>query len=365
MIREYWQRSLSVVRSDGLMGKAVRSGGILTVGAVIENLLRFVRNMILARLLAPSAFGEMAIVLAGVSLMEAFSDVGLRENVIRNKQSSRPEFLNVVWWVAAGRGIALYGASYFAAPSIAAFYHNPDATILMRVGFAGILLNGFMSPRFYLLAKEFRFKEWVFLNQGAAAFAVVIGIGAAFVMRSVWALLLAYLIEWALRAFLSYVMCPFRPRIQFDRVCYREVMVFSRRIFGMPLLAVLFLQTDIFVIGKLLPSGMLGMYSLAQTLADVPNLFMAKAVLPVLLPTFSTIQDEKERIRDTVIRLNTVMAVFGIPALAFVVLFSRELLSLAYGPSYGVVAVPFGLLADVRKGKPDQKKNDRKQTDKE
>ncbi len=344
MIRQHLDKVLAVVRSDGLLGRCVRGGGALTIGAVIENTLRFVRNMILARLLAPEAFGQMAIVLAGVAVVEAFSEVGLRQNVIRNKSGGRPEFLNVIWWIAVGRGIVLYLIGYAAAPYIASFYNNPASVSLIRIGFIGILFHAFMSPRIHLLEKEFRFKAWMALNQGAAVAGVAIGIFAAFSLRNVWALLLAYIAEWVLRSLLSYIVCPFRPRIQFDRGCYREVVNFSRGIFGMSLLMMLFIQTDVFVVGKMFSAGMLGMYVLARTLAQIPVTLMSKIVQPILLPAFATILDEKEKQRYLLIRLNTIVSILGLPALVYVGLFSGQMLSLAYGPKYAAVAVPFILL---------------------
>jgi hypothetical protein len=49
--------------SDCLRPKAIRGGAWLGTGSVAEQALRFARNMFLARILAPGAFGKMAIVL--------------------------------------------------------------------------------------------------------------------------------------------------------------------------------------------------------------------------------------------------------------------------------------------------------------
>lgn len=333
-----------LLRSDDLKGKSLRGGSVLTAGAVIENVLRFARNMILARLLAPSAFGEMAIVLAGVALTEAFTEVGLRQNVIRNKRGGSPEFLNVVWWISGLRGLALYAISYVGAPFIAGFYGDSDSVNLMRVGFLAITLNGFVSPRVHLLEKEFRFKTWVALNQGAAVISVSIGILAAFLMKNVWALLLAYLAECLFRTALSYVVCPMRPRLKFDHECYKQVTSYSRRIYGLPVIMMLFLQTDVFVIGKVLSAGPLGMYVMARTLAEIPNIFVARVVNPLALPAFAVLQDDRAKLGSVLLRLHSATAMIGLPALAFVGLFAKDILSLAYGTQYSEVAAPFTLL---------------------
>ena len=53
-----------LLRGDGLRAKAMRGGTWLGAGSVAEQALRFARNMILTRLLAPGAFGAMAIVMS-------------------------------------------------------------------------------------------------------------------------------------------------------------------------------------------------------------------------------------------------------------------------------------------------------------
>jgi hypothetical protein len=58
----------------------MRGEAFLTLGGVLENLSRFIRNMILARPLVAEAFGLMATVMAAVATLEAFAEVGLRQS---------------------------------------------------------------------------------------------------------------------------------------------------------------------------------------------------------------------------------------------------------------------------------------------
>ena len=53
-------------------------------------------------------------------------------------------------------------------------------------------------------------------------------------------------------------------------------MDFSKRMFGLPILMMIFFQADIFVIGKVMSMGQLGIYSLARSLARCPILFCQK-----------------------------------------------------------------------------------------
>ena len=147
-----------LIHSKNLLGRSARGGSILMAGSFVENGLRFIRNIILARLLPPEAFGLMATVLASVAVIEAFSEVGLRQSVIQNKNGSKEGFLNITWWIASVRGFALFAIGFFAAPFICDFYGKPESVLLIRTGFLAILFNGFLSPKVHVLEKEMRLK---------------------------------------------------------------------------------------------------------------------------------------------------------------------------------------------------------------
>ena len=68
----------AALTGDGLKAKVFRGGAWLGAGSSLEQVIRFVRNMILTRLLAPEAFGTMAIVLSASSVVQTIMDVGVK-----------------------------------------------------------------------------------------------------------------------------------------------------------------------------------------------------------------------------------------------------------------------------------------------
>ena len=241
-----------LVNSQNLLSRGIRAGSILTLGSLAENILRFIRNIILTRLLAPDAFGLMATVMASVVVVEVFSEVGLKQSVIQNKRGAEESFLNIIWWISSLRGVILYIIGYFIAPFICDFYEKPELLLLIRVGFLSILFNGFLSPRVHVLEKEMRFKKWVILMQGSGVLGVLIAIVLAFYLQNVWALVFGYIAESFVRCALSYLFVPIKPQWNLNRVFLQDILTFSKRMFGLPILTMLFLQTDVFVIGKVL-----------------------------------------------------------------------------------------------------------------
>ena len=333
-----------LIKSQNLLGRIVEAGRILTLGSLVENVLRFIRNVILARLLAPEAFGLMATVLASIAVAEVFFEIGLRQSVIQNKKGAEGNFLNIIWWMSSIRAAVLYIIGYFIAPFICDFYQKPELLFLIRVGFLSVLFNGFICPRVHVLEKEMRFKKWVILMQGSGVLGVLIAIGLAFYLQNVWALVLGYVFEPLIRCILSYIFLPFKPQWNINRDFLHDILTFSRRMFGLPILTMLFLQADVFVIGKFLSLGQLGIYILAKGLAEMPNTFLSKITHPIVLSTLSQMQDDKQQMKSNLLNLTRWATIFGLPLIAFLATFSDTILSLVYGPQYATAAIPFGIL---------------------
>ncbi|MBN2106595.1 MAG: oligosaccharide flippase family protein [Deltaproteobacteria bacterium] len=333
----------SLLASENLKARAARGGIWLGTGNGIEQLFRFVRNMILARLLAPEAFGVMAIVLAVNTAFESFTEIGIRQAVIQSPRGSERTYLNGAWFFSGGRALFLYAAAFFGAPLIARLYENPDLVPLLRVAFLAIIFSGFISTEAYLSIKRLKFNRWVFAWQGGSICGIVIGIGLAFYFRTVWALVIGFTCEAALRCLLSYVLFPFVPKFDFDRDNIRALIKFSRGMFGLPLLSFIFMRADVFVIGKLCPFSDLGLYAMAAALAAAPFRLVSIAS-QIMMPAFSEKQHDTVWINKKISDISAIFLYAGIPLLGFIILYGREVLLLVYGAKYGAVAVPFAII---------------------
>src|SRR5579871_4224450 len=97
-----------VLRGGTLRAKAMRGGAFLAGGSVAEQATRFARNAILTRLLAPSAFGSMAIVMSSSAIVGALTEVGVKQAVIQNPKGSDHAYLSAGWWMGFGRALVTY-----------------------------------------------------------------------------------------------------------------------------------------------------------------------------------------------------------------------------------------------------------------
>ncbi|MBI5308189.1 MAG: oligosaccharide flippase family protein, partial [Planctomycetes bacterium] len=331
-------------RGTSLRARMLRGGIFLGAGSGAEQGLRFLRNMIIARLLAPEAFGLLAIILAVNSAFESFTEVGIKEAIIQSPKGLERTYLNGAWWLSFARSSALFAVAYAAAPWIADLYGSRELLPMMRIVFLSIIFNGLISSKAYVALKEMNYRRWVVISNGGGICGIITAIALTFFIQNVWALIIGFAVEAASRCILSYIICPFRPGFDFERENLRSLFKYSRGMFGLPILFLVFTHTDIFVIAKLFPKEDLGLYSMALSLAQVPAMFISVLINPIMMPAFSEMGGQNERINNAVIKATSFLSLLGFPALLFAALYGRDVLTVIYGPRYAQVAVPFVIL---------------------
>jgi O-antigen/teichoic acid export membrane protein len=336
-----------VLLGAGLRAKAMRGGAFLAGGSVAEQGSRFVRNMILTRLLAPSAFGTMAIVMSSSALITAMTEIGQRNAVIQNPRGGEDEYLNAGWWMGMGRSLLTYGIIFAMAPFVGHFYGNAELSALLRVTLLSMLFEGAMSPRSILPQKEMKFGRWMTISNGGAICGVILTVVLSFVIRGVWALAIGSCSENAFRCLLSYIVCPGLPRLKLDRHAFRDLYGFSKQGFGLSFLNFIFTRTDIFVLGKLYSATALGVYTMGVYLVQTPSAFLTNMLVQTLLPTFAHVQEDKERVNRILIEVTSWMILLGLPATVGCYLCGSSLLRLIYGTRYAAAAGPLAVAAVV------------------
>ncbi len=325
----------------------MRGGAWLGAGSVAEQAARFARNILLARLLAPEAFGTMAIVLSSASLVDTLTDVGHKAAIIQNPRGGKEAYLNASWWLGMGRAIFSYSVIFAVAPWISSFYGRAELSGLLRVALLGILLNGAISPRSILAQKELKFARWAAITNGGGICGVILTVVLSFYIRDVWALAIGYCGEHAFRCLLSYALCPGLPSLRWDWHAARELLKFSRGIFGLGFLNLIIARADIFVLARLYSSMALGLYTMAISLVATPSVFLTGVLAQALIPALSSVQEDMERLNRILVEVTSWLALLGLPAAVSICLCAPYLLTVAYGPRYVAAVGPLSVACAV------------------
>src|SRR3546814_20322463 len=90
-----------------------------------KTLLQFASVAVLARLLAPEAFGLVAMVAVVMILLEQFKDLGLSTATVKREEITHGK-VSGLFWMTAGLGLAAAAVAWARAPAGAAFHGHPE-----------------------------------------------------------------------------------------------------------------------------------------------------------------------------------------------------------------------------------------------
>jgi O-antigen/teichoic acid export membrane protein len=332
---------------EGLRAKVMRGGTWLGAGSVAEQTARFTRNMVLTRLLAPGAFGAMAIVMSCSAIIGTLTDVAHGAAVIQNPRGREKAYLNAGWWMGMWRAICTYVVIFAIGPWVGRFYGNAELSGLLRVALLSVLFDGAMSPGSILTQKDMKFGRWMAISNGGGICGVIVTVILSFFLRDVWALAIGSCSENAFRCLFSYVLSPGLPSLGWDRQVVRELYKFSRAIVGLSFLNLIFTRTDIFVLGKLYSATTLGLYTMAVLLVQTPSGFIANMMGQILFPSFAHVQKDVARVNRLLMEATSWLILLGLPAVVGIYLCGHSLLMVIYGARYVASTGPLSMAAAV------------------
>ena len=266
-------RRPSILSAQSVRARAMRSSAMTILGFGGGNFLRLVSNLILTRLLFPEAFGLMAIVQVFLGGLQMFSDIGIKTSIIQSARGDDPDFLNTAWTLQIVRGFLLWLAACAMAWPAARIYDEPMLLQLLPVVGLTTIVAGFTTTKIAAANRHLRLGRQVGIDLGTQAVGIVIMVILAWIMRSVWALVIGSLITAALRNILLHRLLPgVSNRFRWDPVSAREMIRFGKYIFLATAAGFLINQGDRAILGAFIPLAELGVYSVGMFLGTLPFL---------------------------------------------------------------------------------------------
>ena len=297
---------------DSLSERVVHGGVWVFLLKIVNRGFGLIRTVILARLLAPNDFGLFGIATLAIAALQRFSRTGFDASIIQNKEDTR-SYLNPAWTVKALRGLILATVLALGAPLVGAFFEEPRAVILVRVLGASVLLGATKNIGIIYFRKELEFhKQFAYRLSGTSA-DLAVAIPAAFILRSVWALIFGLLAGNFVRLVMSYYIHPYRPAFDFDLEKIKEMFDFGRWILGTSIVVFIATKGDDVFLGKILGATALGFYRLAFTIANTVATEITHVISRVTFPAYSKLQDDLASLKSAFMRTMSLTTALSVP----------------------------------------------------
>lgn len=297
-------------------------------------------GMVLARLLAPEAFGVYAIALTVQSVLVTLVDLGLSADLVRSDDPARRA--PTVATLSLVNGVVLALVMSAAARPVAVLMGAPDAAGVVAVLSWTLVLNSAGVVPYALLQRGFQQRR--LFGSSVADFTVGTTVTIALILLGMgpMALAIGRLAAQAAATTAQFLLARVRPRFGFDRSIARSALGLGVPLAGANLLSWALLNIDNVVIAHVAGTTALGLYVLAFNVSSWPMSAIGQAVRSVSLAGFSrTSGDGTERSFATAMSLTWAAAV---PAGTMLAALAHPLVLLLYGARWSASATVLAAL---------------------
>ena len=257
----------------------------------------FVVSIVLARLLDPKVYGTIALVTVFTTIMNVFTDAGLANALIQKKDADDIDFSSV-FWINILWSCLLYLIMFFAAPLIAAFYHDDSLTPIVRVMSLSIVVSGVKNVQQAYISRTLQFRKFFFATLGGTVAAAVLGIYMAYMGYGVWALIIQYLTNTTMDTIILWLTVNWRPKRVFSWERLRGLLSYGWKLLVSALLDTTYENVRQLVIGKLYTSEDLAYYNRGMQFPSLIINNIDASINSVLLPTMSSEQEDRRAVKD-------------------------------------------------------------------
>src|SRR5262249_34482653 len=251
--------------------------------------------------------------------------------LIQNQQAERRHYdtawtFNLIFATANALilvALAKPFASFFAEPRVEA--------ILYWLGL-GTFVDGFTNIGVVAFQKELQLhKDFRFgISKKVTAFLVTVTL--AFWWRSYWALLAGILTSKVAGLLLSYRLHPYRPRLSL--AARHDLFHFSKWMLLNNILIFFNVRGDDFVVGKILGSQALGLYTVAYEITNLPTTELVWPISRAVFPGYSTLAGDTGELRAMFLRVISLIAMIAVPAGVGIGLVAEPLVLITLGPKW-------------------------------
>ena len=285
----------------------------------------FIFSIILARILAPSDFGIVAMIGIFFAVAQSFVDSGFSNALVR-KTDRREEDLSTCFYFNIGVGIVAYIVLFLIAPFIADFYNQPILSPIIRITGLGVVLNSLCVVQQALFTIRIDFKSQAKVTLSATIISGIVGVVLAYLEYGVWALVWQGVVMSLVRMGILWLMSKWRPKTGFSKDSFHYLFGYGSKLLASGLLDTIYNNIYPIVIGKFYSPAQLGNYSRALSFAQLPSSNITSILQRVTFPVLSTIQDDMPRLQTDYRRLLKLSAfivfplMMGLAAVAFPVI---------------------------------------------
>ena len=300
----------------------------------------FVSSVILARILNPSDYGALAVIMIFISIANLIIDSGFGNAIIQNQNTNNND-INTVFTINLILSAVTVIIIFFSAPAVETFFSIKNISVYIRVDSIQILCRAFYLIQYTMMIKKMKFKELAMSNTIATAASSALAICMAYNNFGIFSLVVRNITQDIILLFAYKFYSNIKVTLGLSKKSFIKLFSFSCYSLMINVLSTVNNNILSFVIGKKTTISDLGYYNQGYTIQQTIVYSITSVISQVLFPYFSKIQNVENKVLIDI--KNTIMAVSFIvfPIILYLIVFSEQIIGLVYSEKWIPCAIYF------------------------
>lgn len=325
----------------------------VAVGRFGYMITQFISNLVLARLLTPTDFGTIAILMVFVVFSNVLIDSGFSASLIQKKEINDID-KSTVFFTNLLIALSVYVLLFVTAPLIADYFNMPDLPVYLRVLELMVVIDAVCAIQNTLLHREMNFKRVTKISLSSIIIAAIIAILLAFCGFGIWALIIQHIMYSLIRTSLTWMFSNWHPKCGFSKESFKTLFGYGSKLLISRVIATLYENLQQVIIGHYYTPSDLGYYSQARQFQQIPTGMVSHAIDSASFPVYSKLQDDRKAL-ESLFRKNIKLVSFvNTPLMVLLAIIAHPLIVFLYSskwigsiPYFQFLCIAFGIVLAI------------------
>ncbi|MFA9192791.1 lipopolysaccharide biosynthesis protein [Flavobacterium sp. FBOR7N2.3] len=310
---------------DSLTSKTFKTVGWSAVERFSVQVIQFVISIILARLVAPSEYGLIAMLTIFIAIAQSFVDSGFSSALVQKNNRTETDFSTVFYFNIA-ISLLVYGVLFLSAPYIALFYKEPLLELVCKWMGLSLLIQGLSVVQIAKLTVLLDFKTQAKASLIAVIISGLLGVCLAYYDYGIWALLLQSLVNNLLNTVFLWWFAKWVPKWIFSWHSLKTLFSFGSKLLLSGLLHTVYINLYSLVIGRKYTAMNVGYFNQSSLVARFPSVSLMAIISRAIYPIQCEIKDENELLNSSFIQYLRISCYFIFPIMIGIAVVAKPLI---------------------------------------
>ena len=323
--------------SKDLNSKVVNATKWSGITEIASKLVSPISTMILARILAPDAFGVLVTAQMVISFAEIFTDAGFQKYIVQHEFSNEDEkykSVAVAFWANFIMSMFIWLVICLFANPIARLVGCDGNGLVIAASCICLPLAAFSSIQMAIFKRDLDFKTLFNVRLVGIFIPLIVTVPLAFATRRYWALIIGMIALYLANAIILTIKSSWKPRWYFDFQHFKEMFSFTMWSMIEAISIWLTSYIDIFLVGTLLSQHYLGLYRTSMNTVGQITSIITAATTPVLFSSLSRLQNDRSEFNKLFFKFQKLVGILVIPLGVGIFLFSDLITEILLGSQW-------------------------------